>query len=91
MTYLEEERVGLLSLHEVIDTTTTSGKLACRPTTSVEPLFHSARRLKGTLLSSLHFRTKLSATGLKWQRTTPPLRGAPRLRGPALHFRPIHI
>lgn len=27
MTYLEEERVGLLSLHEAIDTTTTSGKL----------------------------------------------------------------
>ncbi|RJF90235.1 recombinase family protein [Sphingomonas cavernae] len=27
MTYLEEEKVGLLSLHEAIDTTTTSGKL----------------------------------------------------------------
>ena len=27
MTYLDEEKVGLLSLHEAIDTTTTSGKL----------------------------------------------------------------
>ena len=27
MTYLEERKVGLLSLHEAIDTTTTSGKL----------------------------------------------------------------
>lgn len=27
MTYLDEHRVGLLSLHEAIDTTTTSGKL----------------------------------------------------------------
>jgi len=27
MTYLEEAKVGLLSLHEAIDTTTTSGKL----------------------------------------------------------------
>jgi len=27
MTYLEQEQVGLLSLHEAIDTTTTSGKL----------------------------------------------------------------
>ena len=27
MTYLEEEKVGLSSLHEAIDTTTTSGKL----------------------------------------------------------------
>lgn len=27
MTYLEEEKVGLLSLHEAIDTTTTLGKL----------------------------------------------------------------
>ncbi|KTF67731.1 MULTISPECIES: recombinase family protein [unclassified Sphingomonas] len=27
MTYLEEEEVGLLSLHEAIDTTTTAGKL----------------------------------------------------------------
>lgn len=27
MTYLEEKQVGLLSLHEAIDTTTTSGKL----------------------------------------------------------------
>jgi DNA invertase Pin-like site-specific DNA recombinase len=27
MTYLEEHKVGLLSLHEAIDTTTISGKL----------------------------------------------------------------
>lgn len=27
MTYLEDEEIGLLSLHEAIDTTTTSGKL----------------------------------------------------------------